>query len=92
MCSNSKYYTPNDDDSQKKRCSAVICLRPNPDKIKIIEAGKTKRGKTKFIIDPNTSDENLFNPNNYTLYHKHKGMFKFDLKTVSSLVYRIRHF
>ena len=95
ICSNSKYYSnqgSDNDESPKKRCSAVISLRPNPDKIKIIEDGMTKRGKTKYIIDPNTSEENLCDPTNYSLYHKHKGMSKLCLISMSSLVFHLRLF
>lgn len=76
MCSNSKYYTQETDGEnpgKKKRCSAVVCFKPNPEKIKIIEDGKKKNGRTKFKIDPDTVDEYLYDSRNYTIYHQHRG-------------------
>ena len=95
ICSNSKYYSQQESEdsnslNKKKRCSASVCFRPDPEKIKIIEDGMKGRGKIKYKIDPNTPDDYLFDPSNYTIYHKHKGKLASKSLKLSILVYQIR--
>lgn len=61
-----------------KKCSAVLCFKPKSEKITIIEEKLNKKGKTVFKIDPQTPDEELFKPENYDIYHNHKGEGKFE--------------
>lgn len=74
MCNNNrKDPEARDSNGRPKKCSAVLCLKPDSDKIRIIEEKKNKKGRTVFQIDPETSDEELFKAENYTVYHNHKG-------------------
>ena len=75
MCNNHrKDPEAKDSNGRPRKCSAVLCLKPNSEKIRIIEEKKNKKGRTVFKIDPETSDEELFKIENYTVYHHHKGL------------------
>ena len=77
MCNNNrKDPAVKDANGRPKKCTSTLCLKPNPEKIQIIEEKKNKKGKTVFKIDPKTSDDELFKAENYTIYHHHKGRLK----------------
>ena len=74
FCSNNRKDTDvKNSKGRPKKCSAALCFKPKSDKIVIIEEKLNKKGKTIFKIDPKTPDEELFKPENYEIYHNHKG-------------------
>ena len=75
FCSNNrKDKDAKNSSGQPKKCSAALCFRPKTEKISIIEEKRNKKGKAVFKIDPNTPDDELFKPENYEIYHNHKGI------------------
>ena len=80
MCNNNrKDPEVKDSKGRPKKCSAVLCMKPDPDKIRIIEEKTNKKGRTVFKIDPDTPDDELFKAENYSIYHTHKGLLAITL-------------